>query len=64
MTSVDGEECAVERRFSVVLETATLSVTQLIDYCRHINLFIELVKKWRMLFIKYDEIKVMTDGVM
>ncbi|WP_164724354.1 hypothetical protein [Enterobacter kobei] len=54
----------MERRFSVVLETATLSVTQLIDYCRHIKLFIEQVKKWRMLFIGYDEMKTLKDGVM
>lgn len=36
ITSVDDEDWAPERRFSVVFETATLSEMELADYCRPI----------------------------
>lgn len=33
ISSVDGNEWTPERRFSVVIETATLSEMELADYC-------------------------------
>lgn len=44
ISSVDGGEWTPERRFSVVLETATLSEMELADYCRRQGLFVEQVK--------------------
>lgn len=40
ITSVDVEDWTPERRFSVVLETATLSEMELADYCRRTGLFV------------------------
>jgi transposase len=57
ITSVDGEEWTQERRFSVVLETATLSEMELADYCRRKGLFVEQVKDWRAISIQAHEIK-------
>lgn len=44
ISSADGNEWTPERRFSVVLETATLSEMELADYCRRMGLFVEKVK--------------------
>lgn len=55
---VDGDEWPPERRFSVVLETASLSEMELADYCRHQGLFIEQVKEWRVISIKAHEMKL------
>lgn len=41
ISSVDGNEWTSERRFSVVIETATLSEMELADYCRRMGLFVE-----------------------
>ena len=41
ITSVDVEDWTPERRFSVVLETATLSEMGLTDYYRRMGLFVE-----------------------
>lgn len=58
ITSVDGEDWTPERRFSVVLETATLSEMELADYCRRMGLFVEQVKEWRVISIKAHEMKL------
>ena len=47
ISSVDRNEWTPERRFSVVIETATLSEMELADYCRIMGLFVEQVKEWR-----------------
>ncbi|OPJ23801.1 transposase [Escherichia coli] len=41
ITSVDVEDWTPERRFSVVLETATWSATECADYCRRNGLFVD-----------------------
>ena len=41
ISSVDGNEWTSERRFSVVIETATLSEMELADYCRRMGLFVQ-----------------------
>ena len=58
ISSVDGGEWTPERRFSVVLETATLSEMELADYCRCQGLFVEQVKEWRVISIKAHELKL------
>ena len=58
ISSIDGNEWTPERRFSVVLETATLSEMELADYCRRMGLFVEQVKEWRMIYIKAHEMKM------
>lgn len=58
ISSVDGDEWTPERRFSVVLETATLSEMELADYCRRMGLFVEQVKEWRVISIKAHEMKM------
>ncbi len=58
ISSVDGEEWTPERRFSVVLETASLSEMELADYCRRQGLFVEQVKEWRVISIKAHEMKL------
>lgn len=55
---MDGDEWTPERRFSVVLETASLSEMELADYCRRQGLFVEQVKEWRVISIKAHEIKL------
>lgn len=57
ISSVNGDEWTPERRFSVVLETATLSEMELADYCRRMGLFVEQVKEWRVISIKAHERK-------
>ena len=52
ITSVDVEDWTPERRFSVVLETATLSEMELADYYRRTGLFVEQVKEWRAISIQ------------
>ncbi|MEO2228378.1 hypothetical protein ABGV36_00010 [Escherichia coli] len=47
-----------ERRFSVVIETATLSEMELADYCRRMGLFVEQVKEWRAISIQAHEMKM------
>lgn len=54
-TSVDVEDWTPERRFSVVLETATLSEMELADYYRRMGLFVEQVKEWRAISIQAHE---------
>lgn len=56
--SVDGDEWPPEHRFSVVLETASLSEMELADYCRRQGLFVEQVKEWRVISIKAHEMKL------
>ena len=58
ITSVDVEDWTPERRFSVVLETATLSEMELADYCRRTGLFVEQVKEWRAISIQAHEKKL------
>lgn len=58
VSSVNGDEWTPERRFSVVLETATLSEMELADYCRRMGLFVEQVKEWRVISIKAHEMKM------
>ncbi|EGU4505676.1 IS3 family transposase [Salmonella enterica] len=58
ISSVNGDEWTPERRFSVVLETATLSEMELADYCRRMGLFVEQVKEWRVISIKAHEMKM------
>lgn len=55
ITSVDVEDWTPERRFSVVLETATLSEMELADYYRRMGLFVEQVKEWRAISIQAHE---------
>ncbi|EOY3481495.1 helix-turn-helix domain-containing protein [Escherichia coli] len=55
ITSVDVEDWTPERRFSVALETATLSEMELADYCRRMGLFVEQVKEWRAISIQAHE---------
>ncbi len=58
ISSVDGNEWTPERRFSVVIETATLSEMELADYCRRMGLFVEQVKEWRAISIQAHEMKM------
>lgn len=58
ISSVDGNEWTAERRFSVVIETATLSEMELADYCRRMGLFVEQVKEWRAISIQAHEMKM------
>lgn len=58
ITSVDVEDWTPERRFSVVLETATLSEMEIADYCRRMGLFVEQVKEWRAISIQAHEKKL------
>lgn len=58
VSSVDGDEWTSERRFSVVLETASFSEMELADYCRRMGLFVEQVKEWRIISIKAHEMKL------
>lgn len=58
ITSVDSEEWTPERRFSVALETATLSEMELADYCRRMGLSVEQVKDWRAISIQAHEVKL------
>ncbi|EPT8781467.1 hypothetical protein ACVTDD_004484, partial [Escherichia coli] len=62
ITSVDVEDWTPERRFSVVLETATLSEMELADYCRRMGLFVEQVKEWRAISIQAHE-KKLTENI-
>uniref|UniRef100_UPI003FA599CE hypothetical protein n=1 Tax=Escherichia coli TaxID=562 RepID=UPI003FA599CE len=62
ITSVDVEDWTPERRFSVVLETATLSEMELADYCRRTGLFVEQVKEWRAISIQAHE-KKLTENI-
>lgn len=39
ITAVDVEDWTPKRRFSAVLETATLSEMELADYCRRMRFF-------------------------
>lgn len=58
ISSVDGNEWTPERRFSVVIETATLSEMELADYCRRMGLFVGQVKEWRAISIQAHEMKM------
>ncbi|WP_414477541.1 IS3 family transposase [Photorhabdus khanii] len=58
VSSADSDEWTPERRFSVVLETATLSEMELADYCRRMGLFVEQVKEWQVISIQAHEIKL------
>ncbi|KHH87441.1 transposase [Escherichia coli] len=62
ITSVDVEDWTPERRFSVVLETATLSEMELADYCQRMGLFVEQVKEWRAISIQAHE-KKLTENI-
>ncbi|HHV8619742.1 hypothetical protein ACRWFY_13680 [Escherichia coli] len=62
ITSVDVEDWTPERRFSVVLETATLSEMEIADYCRRMGLFVEQVKEWRAISIQAHE-KKLTENI-
>ena len=62
ITSVDVEDWTPERRFSVVLETVTLSEMELADYCRRMGLFVEQVKEWRAISIQAHE-KKLTENI-
>lgn len=62
ITSVDVEDWTPERRFSVVLETVTLSKMELADYCRRMGLFVEQVKEWRAISIQAHE-KKLTENI-
>ncbi len=41
-----------EQRFSILLETATFSETQLSEYCRAKGLYPDQIKQWKQAFIK------------
>ncbi len=58
ISSVDGNEWTPEKRFSVVIETATLSKMELADYSRRMVLFIEQVEEWRVISIQTHEMKM------
>lgn len=58
ISSVDGDKWPAEHRFSVVLETASLSEMELADYCRRQGIFVEQVKEWRVISIKTHEMKL------
>ena len=58
ISSVDGNEWTSERRFFVVLETATLSEMELADYCRRMGVFVEQVKEWRAISIQANEMRM------
>ncbi|EOJ7619288.1 TPA: hypothetical protein ACJIMX_004381 [Escherichia coli] len=62
ITSVDVEDWTPERRFSVVLETATLSEMELADYCQRMGLFVKQVKEWRAISIQAHE-KKLTENI-
>lgn len=58
--STSGEsklELSAEQRFSVVIETATMSERELAEYCRHRGLFVDEVKQWRVISIQAHETK-------
>ena len=44
----NAEEWSSEDKFSVVLETATLSATELAEYCRRKGLYAEQIAAWRL----------------
>ncbi|EQB1332833.1 hypothetical protein ACYBLP_004503 [Escherichia coli] len=58
ISSVDGNEWTPERRFSVVIETTTLSEMELADYCRRMGVFVEQVREWRAISIQAHEMKM------
>ncbi|ENU2135000.1 hypothetical protein ACE60T_005399 [Salmonella enterica] len=58
ISSVDSDEWTPERRFSVVLETATLSEMELADYYRRMGLFVEQITEWRVISIQAHEMKM------
>jgi transposase-like protein len=43
-----------EQRFSILLETATFSETQLSEYCRAKELYPDQIKQWKQAFIQND----------
>jgi transposase len=43
-----------ELRFSILLETATLSEAEISEYCRTKRLYPDQVKQWKQAFIKSD----------
>lgn len=43
-----------EQRFSILLETATLSEAELSEYCRTKGLYPDQLKQWKQAFIKSD----------
>ncbi|MFT6390016.1 MAG: transposase-like protein [Cellvibrionaceae bacterium] len=43
-----------EQRFSILLETATLSEAELSEYCRTKGLYPDHLKQWKQAFIKGD----------
>lgn len=44
-----------EQKFSILLETATLSETELSKYCRTKGLYPDQLKHWKQAFIKADK---------
>lgn len=58
ISSVDGDEWTPERRFSVVLETSSLSEIELANHGRRQGLFVEQAKAWRAISIKVHEMKL------
>lgn len=43
----NAEDWSSEDKFSVVLETATLGVAELAEYCRRKGLFVEQIARWK-----------------
>lgn len=43
----NAEDWSSEDKFSVVLETATLSEAELAEYCRRKGLFVEQIERWK-----------------
>jgi transposase len=50
-----GKLWTTEARFSVIVETAKLSETELSEYCREKGLYPEQVRTWKASFIAHDK---------
>ena len=48
----NAEDWSSEDKFSVVLETATLSEAELAEYCRRKGLFVEQIVRWKASCLK------------
>jgi transposase len=58
--SMSKNKYSVEQRFSIVLETASLSETELSEYCRKKGLYPDNIKQWKLAFSQMDKKPITT----
>lgn len=58
--SMTKNSYTAEQRFSILLETSTLSETQISEYCRKKGIYPEEIKQWKQAFIQNDTKSVKT----